>query len=91
MPELEVSLRFIKSEGGRGLLPEVSVLDAADEAGVNLAWECRAGICGQCKVRCLTGTVAMESRDALSGDEEARGLILACQALPRSETIEIDA
>ncbi len=40
---------------------------------VALPWECRAGVCGQCKVRCTSGRVRMESRDALTKTEEANG------------------
>lgn len=68
-----------------------TILEAAEQAGVTLPWECRAGICGQCKVRCSTGRVKMDSRDALSKDEEALGFILACQSHPMTEAVIIEA
>ncbi len=68
-----------------------SILEAAEQAGVSLSWECRAGVCGQCKVRCTSGRVRMDSRDALSSAEEANGFILACQSHPVTESVTIDA
>ncbi len=68
-----------------------TVLEAAEQAGVALPWECRAGICGQCKVRCKTGRVRMDSRDALTKTEEASGFILACQSHPVTESVSIEA
>lgn len=68
-----------------------TVLEAAEQAGVVLPWECRSGICGQCKVRCTSGRVRMDSRDALTKAEEANGFILACQSHPATESVSIDA
>lgn len=68
-----------------------TVLEAAEQAGVTLPWECRSGICGQCKVRCTSGRVRMDSRDALTKVEEANGFILACQSHPVTESVSIDA
>jgi ferredoxin len=71
---------------GRG----VTVLEAAEEAEVEIPYECRSGICGQCKTRLISGRVVMETRDALSPAEQARGLFLACQARA-AEDLVVDA
>jgi ferredoxin-NADP reductase/DMSO/TMAO reductase YedYZ heme-binding membrane subunit len=68
-----------------------TILEAAELAGVALPWECRSGICGQCKVRCTSGRVNMDSRDALSQPEEVDGYILACQSHPASEIVTVEA
>ncbi len=68
-----------------------TILEAAEQAGVTLQWECRSGICGQCKVQCASGRVRMDSRDALSRGEEANGFILACQSHPASESVTVEA
>ena len=68
-----------------------TILEAAEQAGVTVQWECRSGICGQCKVRCASGRVRMDSRDALSRGEEANGYILACQSHPAAEAVTIEA
>ncbi len=70
--------------------PKQSILEASEDAGVNIPFDCRSGICGQCKTRLVSGRVNMDVRDALSGSEEAKGLILACQAIPL-EAVTVEA
>ena len=66
------------------------MLEAAEDAGVDIPFECRSGICGQCKTPLVSGRVTMDVQDALSAADRARGLILACQARAL-QPIEIDA
>jgi ferredoxin len=66
-----------------------TVLDAAEANGIELRFECRSGICGQCKVRLASGRVRMDAQDALSPEDRKDGVILACQAHARTAlTIE---
>ena len=58
----------------------LTVLEAAEDAGVTIPFECRSGICGQCKTRLLSGTVTMDVQDALTPADRSKRLILACQA-----------
>jgi len=67
-----------------------TVLETAEAAGIEMPFECRAGICGQCKTKLLAGRVSMDSEDALTASEKARGFILACQAHSLGD-ITIDA
>ena len=62
------------------ITPELTLLECAEEAGVEIPFECRSGICGQCKTKLLSGRVRMEVQDALSAADKSRGLVLACQA-----------
>jgi glycine betaine catabolism B len=68
-----------------------TILEAAESGGVPLPWECRSGICGQCKVKCIEGRVHMDSTDALSLSERQSGLILACQSHPLDDRVVIQA
>jgi ferredoxin len=68
----------------------LTVLECAEDAGIDIPNECRSGICGQCKTRLVSGKVVMETQDALTSADRAKGLILACQARPVRD-IEIDA
>jgi ferredoxin len=80
-----------KRAGKTAELPrEQTVLEAAEEAGVEIPFECRSGICGQCKTRLLAGRVTMAVQDALTAVDRARGLILACQAHALRD-VEVDA
>lgn len=64
-----------------------SVLDAALKARIRYPFGCRAGNCGACKSRLLDGRIEHlpHSRFALSPEEEARGLFLACRARTRGD------
>lgn len=59
-----------------------TLLEAAEDAGVDIPSDCRSGICGQCKTRLLRGRVVMENQDALTADDRKKRVILACQARP---------
>jgi ferredoxin-NADP reductase/DMSO/TMAO reductase YedYZ heme-binding membrane subunit len=67
-----------------------SILEAAEYAGILLPFECRSGICGQCKIQCREGRVHMEVTDALSSKERSDGYILACQAKALDPRIVIE-
>jgi CDP-4-dehydro-6-deoxyglucose reductase/ferredoxin-NAD(P)+ reductase (naphthalene dioxygenase ferredoxin-specific) len=62
-----------------------TILEAAIDAGVSYPFGCQSGNCGACKSQLVRGEVTMEgySEFALSDEEKARGLILACRAVPR--------
>ena len=69
---------------------DTTILEAAESLSIDIPYECRSGICGQCKTRLLEGTVQMDCEDALSASEKANGLILACQARPQSH-LKVDS
>jgi len=83
-------VRFQRSRQVVDAAPSATILEAAEASGIDIPFECRSGICGQCKTRLLAGRVMMESEDALSPGEKARGLILACQAHAIGE-VAVDA
>ena len=78
-------------EGGTDRTVEVptgaTILATALDAGVAYPFGCQSGNCGACKSHLVKGEVTMEgySEFALSDDEKARGLILACRAVPGSD------
>jgi ferredoxin-NADP reductase len=74
------SVRFQRAGKSAELPPELTVLEAAEDAGVTIPFECRSGICGQCKTHLISGTVTMGVQDALTAADRAKRLILACQA-----------
>ena len=64
-----------------------SVLDAAQRAGLEIPYSCRKGVCGTCKGRVLSGEVRAFAGDALGSAERAEGLVLFCNARPRSDLV----
>jgi glycine betaine monooxygenase B len=63
------------------------VLDLALASGVQVAFSCRAGQCGTCKVVLLEGQVEQDCADALSPDELKEGFILSCQSRPKGDIV----
>ena len=63
-----------------------TILDAALSAGQDYPCGCQSGNCGACKSVLLSGTVEMApySDFALTEEEKAAGMILACRAMPDS-------
>jgi ferredoxin-NADP reductase/DMSO/TMAO reductase YedYZ heme-binding membrane subunit len=84
------SLIFKRTGKTVELASDRTVLEAAEDAGVEIPFECRSGICGQCKTQLISGRVTMDAQDALTAADRARGLILACQARA-TRTVEVDA
>lgn len=69
---------------------ELTILECAEACGVEIPFECRSGICGQCKTRVISGRVTMEVQDALSPADRSKGLVLACQARAANDVV-VDA
>ncbi|ERT15671.1 iron-sulfur-binding ferredoxin reductase [Pseudomonas putida] len=73
MPEICVGERRWAVPTGSNLL------DALNEAGLNVPYSCRAGSCHACLVHCLEGQPADALPEALALDKHAQGWRLACQ------------
>ncbi len=69
-----------------------SVLSALERAGFALPNNCRAGACGECKVKVLSGTFdqGFVLDMALSGEERKAGFGLMCMAKPLSDELVIE-
>ena len=74
------ALTFAHSARRALLSPGKTLLELAEEAGLEIDYECRSGICGRCKTRLLAGWVTMEVEDGLDESDKAQNLILLCQA-----------
>jgi ring-1,2-phenylacetyl-CoA epoxidase subunit PaaE len=68
----------------------MSVLDAAGQAGIELPFSCKAGVCSTCRTHLSSGQVEMRHNYALEESELADGFILACQSVPTTDRIELD-
>jgi ring-1,2-phenylacetyl-CoA epoxidase subunit PaaE len=67
-----------------------TVLDAATDAGLELPFSCRAGVCSTCRTKVVRGEVEMAQNYALEDWELEQGYILACQSRVKSRELELD-
>jgi len=69
--------------------PDETIADASYRAGINIPLDCRDGVCGTCKCRVDSGEYDRGSyvEDALTEEEAAVGLALACQARPKTDLV----
>jgi len=74
------TIRFSRSNKDAPLPPDKTVLEVAESVGVPIDYQCRVGTCGICKVQLLEGKVSMEVEEALTPEDKAQNIILACQA-----------
>ena len=85
------TVHFLRSNRLTSVEPMQTLLDAAEAAGIALDYSCRNGTCGTCRVKLVSGTVAMGRSDALLKADVADRMILACQARPTSPEVLLDA
>lgn len=67
------------------VLPDQSMLEAAEEHGVAIVNECQSGICGTCVATCTSGQYEMGRTEGLSDVERAARKVLTCQTFATSD------
>lgn len=88
--EVVGEVRFAVSDKTAPIRDGETVLEVADEMGIEIDNACRSGTCGSCRVHLMSGSVTMDCEDALGEDEKAEGIVLACQSMTKGN-VEIDA
>ncbi len=65
---------------------DTAILEAAEEQGLDLPYQCRMGVCGVCCGRRLDEADVEQSEGMfLTGGEKDEGYVLTCIARPRAD------
>ncbi|REG81997.1 hybrid-cluster NAD(P)-dependent oxidoreductase [Marinomonas pollencensis] len=88
--EWVTDIYFAQSDYHYSAPPEQTILLASKDAGLNIPSGCTFGVCGTCKVKKLSGEVAMNHSGGISQADIDAGYILACCSRPIGD-VTIDA
>ena len=66
-----------------------SILDAALQAGFDLPFACKSGVCCTCRARLLSGQVRMDKNYGLDARDVEAGYVLTCQAHPLTDRVVV--
>ena len=86
-PTGNYQIRFAKS--GQTLVADgtLTLLDLAEQSGVRISNDCRAGNCGECMVKCLQGKVDMTAQAEIDERDRKQGWVYTCCAYPASNAV----
>jgi len=76
--EADSTVEFVRSEKTLAARQGQTLLQAAEQCGVNIPSGCRQGQCGTCRIKLLEGAVSMDAEQGLPRDLKEQGYVLTC-------------
>jgi len=73
-----VQVDFVRSKKRCHVLSGKTLLEVAEQQGVNIPFSCRQGQCGTCATRVIDGAVHRGEEEGLDIQRKAAGYVLAC-------------
>lgn len=64
-----------------------TLLENGEDAGLILPYSCRAGMCGRCKAKLVSGDVEQPSSNGLTAQEKQEGYVLCCNTVAISDVV----
>ncbi len=64
-----------------------TLLEHGEDAGLILPYSCRAGMCGNCKAKLISGEVMQTATDGLTDQEKQAGYVLCCSTTATSDVV----
>jgi len=83
----------ITLDGNNFVLPydsNESILDVAQQNGLDLPYACKGGVCSTCICKVEEGEVEMDVNYSLEPDELAAGMVLSCQSHPKTDKVKLN-
>ena len=72
-------------------VPEnMTILDAALQKNIDVPYSCQGGVCSSCIAKVSSGSASMLQNNILTDSEIKEGLVLTCQAVPKTQEITVD-
>jgi ring-1,2-phenylacetyl-CoA epoxidase subunit PaaE len=72
-------------------VPEnMTILDAALQKNIDVPYSCQGGVCSSCIAKVSSGSASMLQNNILTDSEIEEGLVLTCQAVPKTQEITVN-
>ena len=85
-PSHKVTLKHLGVDTVLTIPEDVSILSAALDAGIELPYDCKLGVCLTCPSRIVSGKVD-QSEGTLEDSVKDQGYALTCISYPRSDVV----